>query len=777
MVKLVIVESVTKAKLIQKFLGDEYIVKACFGHIMNLPEKELGIDIENGFEPTYQIMGDKKKLVAELKELARKSDQVFISSDEDFEGEKIGYDLIKQFKLPFDASNRVVFHEITKPAILKAFKSPQKLNINRANCALSRRIADRLIGYKISPMLWKFLKGLGSGLSAGRVQSAAVKLVGEKEKEITEKIENDPESYFRGSGEFLNKNGIELSGSLNPNLPRDNIDDFLKNIVKSKFTISDINEKEEQRNPPPPYVTVSLQQDASVKLRQSPKQIMSMAQKLYENGKITYMRTDSTLLSEEFLAKTGDYIKTNYGDEYHRYFQYKTKSKSAQEAHEAIRPTNVDCLSLDSEKFTDKEIGLYQLIWKRTVQSQMSPAKYRIFEIILNISNIEEHTYDCRSEFMIFDGFHKIDNIFKELVSKDDENSDPEKSANCSDKSLDEFAKIVSSLKKGEEFSKVKLKLDETFPGLPARYTEATLIKALETHGIGRPSTMASIISTITEKSYVEKKNFEGIKKDIRIIEISKKNEIKEKKKTQKIGAEKNKLTITPIGAEIIRFLEENFPEIIDYKFTSKFEKYLDKIADGKYEWKDIIAKLWSTIEPKLSELEGQKVDSSEIKKKIAEINGGEPEKKSFELGEISGEKVIVREARYGPVIQVGTEKGNIKYVKIPSDLLPKWETLDFDTVKKIINKDKLNTIDNNGTKSKSNGLTFDEKGVLIKEGKYGKYIQFDGKNYGLGKLGLTKQYGNQVSIPINIVKEKISSLPEDNPNETKPAFTPRYKK
>lgn len=725
---LVIVESPAKAKTISKILGNDYIVKASFGHIRDLPKKEIGINLET-FDPEYTIMPDKKKIVNEFKELSNSVDTIYFATDEDREGEGISFHLAKILKQPFNKKNRITFHEITKTAIINAINNPRLIDTNIADSYQTRRLMDRIVGFKLSPLLWKYLKGLSVGLSAGRVQSVAVKLIGEKEKEINEKLENSKETYYKVNGDFYNDNKIELSGILSPQLEKDDKDKFIEKIKKAQFIIKTLSETEENRNPQPPYTTSTLQQDATVKLKITTKMVMAFAQKLYENGLITYMRTDSVNLCDEILQKIKEYIITEYSPEYSRLFKYKTKSKNAQEAHEAIRPTNISILSPDETKFDKKEIELYKLIWKRTIQSQMSPAIYKIYQIILSISNYSKYQFECRNDVLTFDGWKILDKSNKKNTEESsEENLSPD------------FTENFKFLKENDIFNKNNIKLEEMYPTLPPRYTESSLVKKLEVEGIGRPSTYASIISHIIEKNYVEKKDFEGIKKDTSIITINKKNEIKEKKKTQTIGNEKQKITITPIGIEIITFLEEHFPDIMDYKFTYNFEKYLDKIATGKYQWKDILGKFWETISPKITELENNNTG-------IKYFGGTKQQKDIITLGEYKSKNIILREAKYGPVIQYGTQKDDVKFVKIPKDLLATWKELDFDTVKQIIKNEANTNISNENITNE----------LKVYSGQYGKYIRYNNKNIGLKKLGFNDY--EKDTINIELIKDKLSNV------------------
>lgn len=624
---LVIVESPGKIKKISSYLGDDYIVKASFGHCRDLDKKTLSIDVENNFNPLYVVIPDKRKVISELKKELKQCKEVILAADEDREGEMIAASLRDLLKLK--DPKRIVFHEITKKAINDAIKNPTVINDNMVMAQQTRRLLDRLVGYKISPLLWKKVQGQSS---AGRVQSVVIKIIIDKENEIKNSISNP---YFKTSGIF-NYKGKKLNTTLMKSKDlykfenEDDIKMFLNKLNNSICCkVDDITNKESTRKPPAPFITSTLQQDASTKFNYNSKKTMMLAQKLYEAGMITYMRTDSTNLSNEALQGCKSYIETNYGGIYHKQRSYTKKSKNAQEAHEAIRPTK---LSVNEYNNLGPECAkLYNLIWKRTVASQMADAKINIMIISINIyvnnKSIlpSESLFVTNYENIIFDGF---------LLLYNNHESDNEK------------GKININLKEILEYASIKVTEEYTKP--PLRYNEAGLIKYLEKNGIGRPSTYASIMSKIMDKKYVENKNIDGINKESRNFTVlksalGKNNKIKIETKEVKIGTEKGKLVPTEVGIEINEFLCKNFETIMDIQFTAKLEKLLDKIANGKAVWYNILSSYYDMFNPMVEKLSGElkKIDNTN---KTDKFIGNHPD---------TGEEIFSMIGKYGLCVKM----------------------------------------------------------------------------------------------------------------------------
>jgi DNA topoisomerase I len=559
---LVIVESPAKAKTIEKYLGSDFVVKSSFGHIRDLPRKGLAIDKDNNFEPSYEIAEDKKRVVAELKKDAKAAETVWLASDEDREGEAIAWHLCHALGLDTAKTKRIVFHEITKSAIENAVKKPRTVDINLVDAQQARRVLDRLVGYELSPVLWKKVQ---TGLSAGRVQSVAVRLIVEREREIDSFKAN---SQFKVMAYFT-VNGEELKAELPKGLPdEDSVREFFGSIKQSIYTVSSLSKKPAVRNPSPPFTTSSLQQEAASKLGFSVKQTMTLAQRLYENGHITYMRTDSTNLSTMSLSAAQKHIEDNYGKKYHQYRTYKTKNAQAQEAHEAIRPTIFDNLSAGADEQQQK---LYQLIWKRTIASQMASAEIERSEIAIDISGRKEH-FLAKGEILVFDGYLKVYG-----GGKDDT--------------------ILPSVKKGDQLTLDHIRALESFDRPPARYSEASLVRKLEELGIGRPSTYAPTISTIQTRGYVEKADSEGTERKLRNI-IFQNGDISDEETSETTGVERSKLIPTHLADITTDFLVEHFGPILDYGFTANVEGDFDAIAEGKNNWQKMIKEFYSSFHP-----------------------------------------------------------------------------------------------------------------------------------------------------------------------------------
>ena len=699
---LVIVESPAKAKTIEKFLGKDYTVKSSFGHIRDLEKKNLGIEIENNYTPQYKVPTDKKKLVAELKQLADTAETVWLASDEDREGEAIAWHLSEVLNLPEDKTKRIVFHEITKDAIIKAIEEPRSINNNVVDAQQARRILDRLVGFELSPVLWRKVK---PSLSAGRVQSVAVKLIVEREREIKafEKSE-----YYRTTGNFIVKDsdGIQhkVTAELNKRFnSKEETLAFLKKCKNAEFTIEDITKTPLTRKPVAPFTTSTLQQEASRKLGFSVAQTMSIAQSLYESGKITYMRTDSVNLSQLAINTAKAEISERYGEEYSKVRQYTTKSKGAQEAHEAIRPTYINQDSVDG---TSQEQRLYDLIWKRTVASQMSNAELEKTTAHIAISNTKEK-FILSGEIIKFEGFLKV-----YIESVDDEHEDDDSS-------------VLPNFNIGETLTQDKITSLQRFTQQPYRYAEASLVRKMEELGIGRPSTYAPTISTIQKREYVEKSQKTGTKRDYSAYILSKKG-IEETIKSEMADSEKGKLVPTDMGTIVNDFLEEHFPNVMNYSFTAQIEENFDTIADGKLEWTKSIDDFYKNFHANIE----YTIETAE--RSVGErILGTDPK---------SGRNVSVRIGRFGPMVQIGNKDEDDK----PQFAgLPKGETMDSIDLEKALKLFEL---------PRQVG-EFEGKTVTIAIGRFGPYIRHDNKF-----VSLSKEYDPYVvslETAIDLIKAK----------------------
>ncbi|MDO9615220.1 MAG: type I DNA topoisomerase [Bacteroidota bacterium] len=614
---LVIVESPAKAKTIEKFLGKDFFVTSSMGHIRDLEKKDFGIDIQNDFTPKYEISSDKKKIVAELRKLSKESNMVWLASDEDREGEAISWHLMETLGLKPEKTKRIVFHEITKEAILKAIQNPRPLDINLVNAQQARRVLDRIVGFEVSPVLWKKVK---PSLSAGRVQSVAVRFIVEREREIHNFTST---SAFRVSASFLvpeNDGRIsELKAELNKRFDtKDEAYAFLEKCKSAEFQISDVVKKPGRRSPAPPFITSTLQQEASRKLGFSVSQTMSVAQKLYESGKITYMRTDSVTLSDMAIGTAKQKIISMLGEKYHQFRQYKNKSKGAQEAHEAIRPTYIDNEEISG---TNQEKKLYDLIWKRTIASQMAEAELEKTTVTIDISTVPEK-FVASGEVLIFDGFLVV------YIESDDEEEQ-----NGGTKGL------LPPMTVNQILRADKIHATERFTLKPPRYTEASLVKKLEEQGIGRPSTYAPIITTVQNRGYVVKEDRAGTERPFTELILSGKK-ITEKHKTEQTGAEKSKLFPTDIGMVVTDFLMKYFDMIMDYNFTAKVELEFDEIAEGQLVWNEMMR---SFYDPFHAKVEGALAEAERANG--VRILGIDP---------TSGKELSVRIGRFGPVAQLG---------------------------------------------------------------------------------------------------------------------------
>ena len=674
---LVIVESPAKAKTIEKFLGDDYKVLSSYGHIRDLKKKEFSIDVANSYQPTYEIPEDKKKLVKELKAEAKKADMVWLASDEDREGEAISWHLFEVLGLDPAKTKRIVFHEITKSAILKAIENPRDIDVNLVNAQQARRVLDRIVGFELSPILWKKVK---PALSAGRVQSVAVRLVVEREREVNAFVS---ESWYRVTAVFEvpDENGgkAEVKAELGKRFKtKEEARAFLEVCKDADFRIADIVTKPSKKSPAPPFTTSTLQQEAARKLGFSVSQTMVVAQRLYESGQITYMRTDSVNLSDLALATSRQTITELMGEDYVKTRQFATKSKGAQEAHEAIRPTYMNHEKISA---TAQEQKLYELIWKRTIASQMADAELEKTTATISVGHSDE-VFVATGEVITFDGFLRV---YKE--SFDDENEQEDES------------RLLPPLSVGQLLAKTTIAATQRFSLCPARYTEASLVRKLEELGIGRPSTYAPTISTIQQRGYVEKGNKEGVKRDYDMLTL-KGGKITETTKSEMTGNEKAKLLPTDVGIVVNDFLMEYFPGIMDYNFTASVEKEFDEVADGEKEWTGMMDVFYQGFHPLV-----EKTAKTKTEHKVGErILGTDPE---------SGKPVSVKIGRYGPIIQIGTVEDE---EKPRFAQLPKGMALETITLEEALECFKL---------PRTLG-EFEEKTVTVGVGRFGPYVRYD---------------------------------------------------
>ena len=740
---LVIVESPAKAKKIEEFLGKDYKVMSSYGHIRDLKKKELSIN-EKTMEPDYEIPEEKKKLVTELKTNAKKAKKIWLASDEDREGEAISWHLCEVLGLDEEKTNRIVFHEITKQAILDAIKNPRHLDMNLVNAQQARRVLDRLVGFKLSPILWRKVK---PALSAGRVQSVAVRLIVEREREI-QKFQSVP--YYRVTAIFAlisdSGNATEVKAELDQRFnTHEEVEAFLEKCKDAKFMVESVTKKPLKRSPAPPFTTSTLQQEAARKLGFTVVQTMMIAQKLYESGRITYMRTDSVNLSTLCTNASKDEIIREYGKEYSQTRAYHTSSKGAQEAHEAIRPTYMNEPTIEG---TVQEKRLYELIWKRTIASQMADAQLEKTTININIGNTSEK-FVATGEVVSFDGFLKV-----YLESTDDEEH------------AEDASHILPALKEGDELQRREILATEKYSLAPARYTEASLVKKLEDLGIGRPSTYAPTISTIQQRQYVTKGDKTGEERTFTIDSL-KGIKITQKLKKEMAGSEKGKLLPTDIGIVVNDFLMENFPNIMNYNFTADVEKKFDDIAEGKTEWTNWMKDFDKGFEPEVKE-----VLEARNQHKAGERNLGNDPK--------TGKPVFVKIGRFGPVVQIGSaeDKDKPQFAQLPSDKSIETITLeealelfklprelgDYEGITVTVGSGRYGpyilhnrkyvsipkeddpltiTLDRaielikekREAEEKRHLKVFDEDDKMeILNGKYGPYIAYDGKNYRIPK-------------------------------------------
>ena len=675
MSNLVIVESPAKAKTIEGFLGSDFTVRSCYGHIRELPKKGDPIDVENNFNPTYIVPQDKKKVVSELSNLAKKSKIVWLATDEDREGEAISWHLLHALKLKEENTKRITFNEITKNAVLKAVDNPRDIDENLVNSQQARRILDRLVGYELSPVLWRKVK---PNLSAGRVQSVTVKLIVQREQEIAD---HKPVETFKVVANFEHS-GVKFKAELSSNLASQNEAITFLNSLKNKgFKVIRVTKKPGKRTPSAPFITSTLQQEASRVLGFSVSRTMSVAQRLYESGHITYMRTDSVSLSKDAMSSAQQQITRSFGSHYCNPRKYQNKNKSAQEAHEAIRPTNFGLSSLDNDSPEDK---LYKLIWRKTIASQMSDAEIEKTTIEIGFEGISQN-FLSTGEVIKFDGFLKVYNS----------------------SSGKEGQSILPNVNDGDLVNCIDVIATQKFSRPPARYTEASLVKKLEDLGIGRPSTYAPTIKTVQDRGYVEIKDLEGIDREIIQIEFAS-GEIKKNNLTEKAGADRKKMMPTTIGEVVNDFLSEHFQKIMDYNFTANIEKELDAIADGSLTWSDMLGKFYKPFHKNVTYIQENAERANGER-----LLGNDPK---------SGDPVFAKLGKYGPIIQIGDTKDEDKkprFASLKSD--QNIKTIDLESALSLFEFPKLLG-------------TFEKDEVYLKLGRFGPYIQFGKTNVSIEK-------------------------------------------
>ena len=704
---LVIVESPAKAKTIEKFLGKEYKVCSSYGHIRDIAKKGIGVDVENGFLPAYEIAPEKSKMVADLKRMAAEAECVWLASDEDREGEAIAWHLTEVLDLPIDQTKRIVFHEITKNAILEAIASPRRVDMNLVNAQQARRVLDRLVGFELSPVLWKKVK---PALSAGRVQSVAVRLIVEREREI---IDFKATEFYRVVARFVTADGKIFKAELDRKFDtKAEAVAFLESCVESDFNIVSVESKPAEKYPAPPFTTSTLQQEAGRKLSMSVSQTMSVAQKLYENGFITYMRTDSVNLSTQAMAAAKEEIISQFGAEYHSWRAYKTKSKGAQEAHEAIRPSYLNRPTIEG---TTMENRLYELIWKRTVASQMAPAQIDKTIVTIQIGGHTER-FVATGEQVKFDGFMKL---YLESTEEDGENENA----------------VLPSVTEGEVLDMKDMVATQKFTQQPYRYSEALLVKRLEELGIGRPSTYAPTITTIISRGYVLKQNKEGQKRSYDQITLAK-GKLTEKTLSEVVGKEKGKLAPTDIGMLVNDYLESQFPQILDYGFTATVEKEFDSIADGKEQWTEMISDFYGPFHKTVENaLENQIKQNSSVRQ--------------LGIDPVSGLPVSARIGRYGPMVQIGGENGD----KARFASLKKEQLIATITLEEALSLFAL---------PRTLG-EYEGQEVSVGVGKFGPYVRYGSKFVSLGKM----------DDPYTVTIERAIELIDQNRQQDKSAKMP----
>jgi DNA topoisomerase-1 len=683
---LLIVESPAKAKTIEKILGSDFEVKSCYGHIRDLEKEDMGIDIQHGFQPKYKISDDKEKVVKELKSLAKKSEDVWLATDEDREGEAISWHLCEVLGLNPTTTKRIVFHEITKPAILKAVEKPRHVNMDLVNAQQARRVLDRIVGFELSPVLWRKMS-MRNNLSAGRVQSVAVRLIAEREREITRFT---TQSSFKIEAIFqapdANKRNVHFKAEGPDKIKtNDTAKAYLEKCIGATYTVKDVQVKPAKKSPAAPFTTSTLQQEASRKLGYSVSKTMLLAQKLYENGHITYMRTDSVNLSETAIDGIRKTVTTQYGEKYYQHRKYKTKNESAQEAHEAIRPTDMDVTSA-GDADTKR---LYDLIWKRTMACQMADA-----QLERTIAKIEVSAHPdpltATGEVLRFDGFLKV-----YIESRDDEDGEEEENEG-----------MLPPLTVGQQLNLEQMLANERFTRPLPRYTEASLVKKLEELGIGRPSTYAPTISTIQQRGYVEKRDKEGVKRNVQTITL-KGDKITERTDSENVGAERAKLFPTDLGLVVTDFLNEHFHSVMDYGFTAKIEEEFDEIAEGKKVWNKMLDTFYTPFHKQVED--------------TIENAGRAKGERVLGTEESTGKPVVARLGRFGPMVQIGAtdEEEKPRFAKLRAN-----QSIETITMEEAMELFKL---------PRKIGL-FEGEDVVVNIGRFGPYAQHAGKFYSLKK-------------------------------------------
>ncbi len=703
---LVIVESPAKAKTIEKFLGKEYKVCSSYGHIRDIAKKGIGVDVENGFLPAYEVAPEKAKMVADLKKLADEAECVWLASDEDREGEAIAWHLTEVLGLPIDQTKRIVFHEITKNAILEAIASPRRVDMNLVNAQQARRVLDRLVGFELSPVLWKKVK---PALSAGRVQSVAVRLIVEREREI---IGFKAAEFYRVVARFVTADGKVFRAELDRKFDtRSEAVGFLESCSKSDFRVVSVESKPAEKFPAPPFTTSTLQQEAGRKLSMSVAQTMSVAQKLYESGFITYMRTDSVNLSTQAMMAAKEEIIAQFGAEYHAWRTYKTKSKGAQEAHEAIRPSYLNRPTIEG---TAVEKRLYELIWKRTVASQMSSAQIDRTIVTVEVSGHTER-FVAMGEQVKFEGFMKL---YLESTEEEGENDNA----------------VLPIVSEGEQVGMKDIVATQKFTQQPYRYSEALLVKRLEELGIGRPSTYAPTITTIISRGYVLKQNKEGVKRTYEQITLSK-GKLSEKTLSEVVGKEKGKLAPTDIGMLVNDYLESQFPKILDYNFTATVEKEFDAIADGKAQWTEMIADFYGGFHKTVEQALESQIRQNNTVRQL----GTDP---------VSGLPVSARIGRYGPMVQIGSDGDKTRFASLKKDQLIATITLEEALALFALPR----TLGE-----------YDGEEVSVGVGKFGPYVRYGNKFVSLAKT----------DDPYTVTYERAVELIDQKKQQDKSAKTP----
>ena len=694
---LVIVESPAKAKTIEKFLGKDFKVESSFGHIADLPSKELGVDVDGDFKPKYEVSKDKKAVVKKLKDLAKKAEMVWLASDEDREGEAIAWHLAESLNLDKEKTKRIVFHEITKSAIQKAIENPRSIDYHLVDAQQARRVLDRIVGYELSPVLWRKVKG---GLSAGRVQSVSVRLIVERERDIQK---FNPQISYRIDAEFTNEAGQSFKAKLPKNFStKAEAQNFLESNTNADFNVADLEKKPAKKSPAAPFTTSTLQQEAARKLGFSVSRTMSNAQRLYEAGLITYMRTDSVNLSDEARKGAQAEIESAYGIEYSKPRNYKGKAKGAQEAHEAIRPTSFAQHTANVER---DQARLYDLIWKRAISSQMSEAQLERTNVKISAST-HSSLFSANGEMIKFDGFLKV-----YLEGTDDEDVEQEG--------------MLPALKVNEPLLNSYISATERYTRAPARYTEASLVKKLEELGIGRPSTYAPTISTIQNRNYVEKGTVEGEPRNYTQL-ILKDNNVSENQLTEKVGSDKGKLVPTDIGMIVTDFLVTHFESILDYNFTAKVENEFDDIAEGKKNWTEMMKSFYKDFHPKVED-----VSANAERESGERILGKDPK---------TGRQVSVRLGKFGPMVQIGTvddeEKPTFASLSPEQQLssITYEEAMDLFQLPKALGEYKDETIE-------------------VNNGRFGPYVKFGKKFVSLPKG--VDPLSVELDQAIELIKEK----------------------